>query len=72
MSIEQSKLLADNSICQTGMNVDIKNHIKNCFTCLDFQQTQQKEKSHHEITCKPWKEVGADMFTLNSKNYLVS
>ena len=44
---------------------------KNCFTCLDFQQTQLKEKViHHDIPGKPWEVMGADMFTLNNKNYL--
>ena len=54
------------------MNLDIENHIKNCSACLDFQQMQLKEKiSHHEIPDKPWEVVGADMFTLHIRNYLL-
>ena len=50
------------------MNVDIKNYIQ-FSTCLDFQQTQPKEKLiHHNIPGKPWEVIGVDMFTLNSKN----
>ena len=34
---------------------DIEKTHKNCSTCLDFQQTQPKEKIiHHEIPAKPW------------------
>ena len=49
------------------MNVDIANHIKQCSTCLDFKQTQMKEKViHHEIPGKPWKVIGVDMLILAS------
>ena len=44
---------------------------ENYSTCLDFQQTQPKEKIiHHEIPAKPWEIVGADMFTLYNSNYI--
>ena len=36
-----------------------------------FQQTLPKETIvHHDIPVRPWDMVGADMFTLNNKNYL--
>ena len=44
---------------------------KNFSTCLDFQQTQPKEKIiHHDIPLKTWEALGADIFQLNSKIYL--
>ena len=44
---------------------------KSCSTCLHFQQIQPREKIiHHNILDKPWGVIGADMFTLNKKNYL--
>ena len=39
--------------------------------CLEFQQTQPKEKTiHHAISLRPWEVLGADVFQLNNKNYL--
>ena len=71
MGIEETKILACKSVYWICMNADIENHITNCSTCLDFQQTQLKEKFiHHEIPGKLWEVLGADMFTLNNKNYL--
>ena len=53
------------------MNADIENHVKDCFTCLDFQQTQPKVKFiHYDIPCKPWEVIGEDMFTSYNKHYL--
>ena len=67
MGIEK-KILRHDSIYWIGMNIDVKSHIKNCSTCLDFQQTQLKEKIiHHEIPEKLWEVIGADIFTLNNK-----
>ena len=46
---------------------DIENYIKNCNTCLDFLQTQLKEKIiHHDIHIRPWDVVGVDMFQLHT------
>ena len=71
MNIKKTKLLACKSVCWIGKNADIENYIKICSTCLDFQQIQPKEKyNHHDIPCKKWKVIGADMFTFDNKNYL--
>ena len=54
-----------------NINDDIEKHIKNCTTCLTFQQTQLKDKIiHHDSPAKAWEVIGADMFTLNNKHYL--
>ena len=59
------------SIYWAGINTDIKNHIKNCTTCLEFQQMQPKEKIlHHDIPLRPWEVLGMDIFHFNNKNYL--
>ena len=40
-------------------------------TCLEFQQTQPKEKIiHHEAQLRPWEAEGADTFHFNNINYL--
>ena len=71
MGIEKTKLLACKSIYWVNVNSDIENYIKNCTTCLAFQQMQPKEKIiHHDIPIRPWDILGADMFHINNKNYL--
>ena len=71
MGIEKTKLLAHKSVYWSNMNADIKIYIKQCATCLEFQQMQPKEKSiHHNISLRPWEVVGADIFHFNNKNYL--
>ena len=70
MGIEKTELLACESISWPNINDDIENLIKNCTTCLTFQQTQPKEKMiHHDIPVRQWDVIGTDMFTLN-KLYL--
>ena len=39
MGTEKTKLLANVSIYWGNINDDIENYIKNCATCLTFQQT---------------------------------
>ena len=71
MGIKNTKLLACKSVYWVNINNDIENHIKNCSTCLEFQQTQPKEKNiHHDIPMRPWEVIGADVFQLNNNNYL--
>ena len=71
MGIEKTKLLVHESFYWVSVNNDIENYIKNCNTCLEFQQTQTREKIiHHDIPIRLWDVVGADMFQLNNKNYL--
>ena len=39
--------------------------------CLEFQQTQPKEKMvHHDIPLRAWDVLGADIFHFNNRNYL--
>ena len=48
-----------------NMNANIENTIKHFFTCLDFEQTQPKEKIiHHKIPGKPLEVTGPDVFQL--------
>ena len=71
MEIEKNKTPACKSIYWVNINDDIENFIKNCTTCLIFQQTQPKDKIiHHDIPLRPWDVIGAHMFILNNKHYL--
>ena len=68
MDIETTKLLACESVYWVNINNDIENHVINYSTCLEFQQTQPKEKTvHHDIPLRPWDVIGADVFWLNNK-----
>ena len=72
MGIEKTKLLTHESVYWVNINTDIKKHIKNCNMCLEFQQTQPKEKIVcHEIPLRPWEVLGTDIFHFNSKNYFM-
>ena len=71
MGIEKTKLLALESIYWININDDIENFIRNCTTCLSFQQTQPKDKTiHHDIPVRPWDIIGAGMFSLSNKHFL--
>ena len=71
MGIEKTKLLAHESVYWSSINADIENYIKHCAMCLEFQQTQPKEKIiHHAIPLRPWEVISADVFHFNNKNYL--
>ena len=71
MGIEKMKLLACKCVYWYSINADIEKYIKQCATCLEFQQMQPKEKIiHHDVPLKPWKLVRADVFHFNNINYL--
>ena len=71
MGIKRTKLPVHKSIYGVNINSGIDNHVKNCSTCLEFQQMQPKEKTmHHDILVRLWDVIGADVFQLNNKNYL--
>ena len=71
MGIDKTKLLAHKSVYWSNINANIEKYIKQCATCLEFQQTQPKEKSiQHNIQLGPWEVVGVDIFNFNENNYL--
>ena len=71
LSIEKMQLLMRESVYWTNMNADIEHTVKQCATCLEYQQTQAKERTlHYKIPYKPWEVVSADIFTANFKSLL--
>ena len=55
----------------SNINASIEAYIKQCATCLEFQQMQPKEKiPYHDIPLRPWEVVSADVFHLKNKHYL--
>ena len=59
MGIKETKPLVCKSVYWVNINSDIDNHVKNCNTCLEFQQMQPKENIiHDEIPLRPWEVLG--------------
>ena len=53
------------------MNVDIENTVKQCATCLGYQQTQPHKKTVlQELFYKPWEVVGDNIFSINNSKLL--
>lgn len=57
-----------------GMSAEIKQYISACEICREFDTTSQPKESlmSHEVPSRPWERVGADIFTLDGKDYLVT
>ena len=71
MGIEKTKPLAQECVYWPSINAEIEKYIKQCPTCLQFQQMQPPERIIHlDIPLRPWEVVGADMFHYNNTNYL--
>ena len=71
MGIKKTKLLAHECVYWYSINADIEKYIKQCATCLEFQQMQPKERIiHHDIPLRPWEVVRADIFHFNNVNYV--
>ena len=67
MGIEKTRLLTQKSTYWINMNADREHTVKNCPTCLDFQETQPKDKTIlHEKPGKPWESIRANFFTINN------
>ena len=56
-----------------SMSAEVKNYISRCTTCRSLDQRQQKETiKFHDVPSRPWAKVGADLCSLNGKDYLVT
>ena len=57
-----------------GVSAEIKQYISACEICREFDTTSQPNESlmSHEVPSRPWERVGADIFTLYDKDYLVT
>ena len=54
------------------MSKDIETEVQRCATCQKYKKKQQKETLiSHEVPEKPYTKVGADLFTLFNKDYLL-
>lgn len=56
-----------------SMNAEIKDYVQKCETCSSYGQKQQKKTlQQHDVPSQPWRKVGADIFQLYNKMYLVT
>ena len=55
-----------------SMSKDIQEAVAKCEVCAEFQTSNVKQPMQsHELPCRPWSRVSSDLFTLNSKDYIV-
>ena len=54
------------------MSQDIETEVKTCEICNAHKKHQQKEPLHpHTVPQRPWSKVGADLFEVDGRNYLL-
>ena len=70
--MEKAKRMARVNLFWPGMNDDIEKLVTNCETCLKYRYSQPKQPMiiANDAT-QPWEKVGADLFHLNDKTYLI-
>lgn len=72
LGIVKIKGRARETIYWPGITSHIEEMVKTCDVCQQFQNKQRSESMlAHEIPDTPWSKVGTDIFTLNSKDYLI-
>lgn len=73
LGIEGCLRRARESLFWPGMSSDIKQYIESCDICHTYEARQQRETlMSHDLPTRPWERVGTDLFTWNSKDYLVT
>ena len=56
-----------------GMNSAVKEYVEKCLICHTFETTQQNETlQSHGVPNRPWAKLGADLFTFQEKEYLIT
>ncbi|KAL8616163.1 hypothetical protein ACOMHN_066649 [Nucella lapillus] len=73
LGVEKTKQRARNILFWPGMATDIENHIATCPICnAKAQSNPKKPLLPHTVPARPWQKVGVDLFTWNSKSYLIT
>ena len=72
LGIEKCKRRARDILYWPGISSQIQDAVLTCATCNMYQRKNQKEPLiPHSIPDRPWSKVGADIFELQQKQYLV-
>ncbi|KAF2879130.1 hypothetical protein ILUMI_27037 [Ignelater luminosus] len=71
MGITRIQLRANKLIFWPNINKEIADVVRNCFFCLTFQNSNQKEPlTIKDVPTRPWQQVAADLFHFNDQEYL--
>jgi hypothetical protein len=69
---EKCKSLARSSMFWFGMSKDIDTYVNKCSVCISHRNLQQREPlMPHPVPDRPWQKLGADIFSLFGKDYLL-
>ena len=72
LGIEACMRKARDRVYWQAMNSNIKEAITKCQVCAEFQVSNpQQPLQTHQIPDRPWSRLAADLFTLQSKEYIV-
>lgn len=72
MGFKNTQLFAKEFMFWPTMQNEIKDLVSDCPVCIMFPKKQTKEELlPHEIPNDPWKKLGADLFYLAGKKYLI-
>ena len=63
---------ARDSVFWPSMGKDIQEVVEECEVCAEYQpRNVQQPMQSHEIPSRPWSRLGCDLFSLNSRDYIV-
>ncbi|XP_046863366.1 uncharacterized protein LOC124457124 [Xenia sp. Carnegie-2017] len=69
---ESCKRRAQDCLYWPKMNLEIEAEVRKCEICDAHKSHQQKESlQSHTVPHRPWSKVGADLFELNGRSYLL-
>ena len=73
LGLEACLRRAREAIYWPGMNAEMKEYMAACETCRTFEVRQCREPLiPHDVPSRPWEKVAIDLFTLNTKDYMVT
>uniref|UniRef100_A0A3P9MQF2 Gypsy retrotransposon integrase-like protein 1 n=1 Tax=Oryzias latipes TaxID=8090 RepID=A0A3P9MQF2_ORYLA len=73
LGIEKSKQRARDVLFWPGMGKQIETLVGSCSICLERRHSHQREPMiSHPIPERPWQVIATDLFTWNSRDYIVA
>ena len=72
LGVEACLRKARDTVFWPGMNAEVRDQIKQCSICNEFQAKNQKlPMQSHKLPDRPWSRVAEDQFKLHSQDYIV-